>query len=162
MWTFTSNNAEHTHQFGAILGRLLRPDHIVCLSGDLGTGKTTLVRGIGEGWGSVDRITSPTFTLVNVYQRAADDAVLYHLDTYRLETPQAIWSVGLDDLLAGRGSVVIEWADRIRSELPAEHLWIDIQYHDVGPDQRLFQLHSSDTYHQALLAALRIQVERVC
>ena len=85
-WTidFVSSSVEQTTRLGVRLGELLQIHDLVCLSGDLGAGKTALARGIGRGWGSGLRVTSPTFTLVNEYPRLADGRVLYHIDCYRL------------------------------------------------------------------------------
>src|SRR5512139_2671207 len=80
---FISRSAEQTRRAGMRLGALLRTGDLVCLVGDLGTGKTTLMQGVSAGWGSLDAASSPTFVLVNVYRRP-DGKRLYHLDAYRL------------------------------------------------------------------------------
>jgi tRNA threonylcarbamoyladenosine biosynthesis protein TsaE len=80
---FISRSAEQTRRVGMRLGALVDGGDVVCLVGDLGSGKTTFVQGLAAGWGSLDPVTSPTFVLVNLYRRP-EGARLYHLDAYRL------------------------------------------------------------------------------
>ena len=102
MPTRTTHSPAQTRAFGASIGKRLAPGSLVCLHGNLGSGKTTLVQGIAEGWGSVDRVTSPTFVLVNEYRRA-DGARLYHMDAYRLSGPGEAEDLDIDAYLsAGR------------------------------------------------------------
>ena len=84
---FTSNGVEQTVRLGVRLGGMLEPGDTLCLSGDLGAGKTAFARGIGRGWGTAVRVTSPTFTLVNQYPRY-DNLILDHIDCYRLESSE--------------------------------------------------------------------------
>ena len=126
---FWSHSPEQTVRFGARLGELLRPGDLVTLSGELGAGKTTFIGGLSRGWGSSDQVTSPTFVLVNEYRRP-DGLRLWHLDAYRLGSGQEALDLGLDDLLAGDGLMVVEWPERIADVLPAESLrlhlgWVD-------------------------------------
>ena len=123
-----SNSPEQTKRLGIQLGGLLEVGDLVCLQGELGSGKTTLVQGIGAGWGSLDAVTSPTFVLVNVYRRI-DGAQLAHLDAYRLETAAEAVSLGIDELLE-RGPLVVEWADKIDAVLPHERLWLKLFWTD--------------------------------
>ncbi|GAB4264754.1 MAG: tRNA (adenosine(37)-N6)-threonylcarbamoyltransferase complex ATPase subunit type 1 TsaE [Candidatus Promineifilaceae bacterium] len=125
-WTidFVSNSVEQTVRLGVRLGELLVPGSLVCLSGDLGAGKTAFTRGVGRGWGTTLRVTSPTFTLVNEYPRPHDGRILYHIDCYRLEHEADAETVGLEDILNGNGAVIIEWPERIASWLAADRLWI--------------------------------------
>ena len=81
---FFSRSPDQTRRVGMRLGAMLRSGDVVCLDGDLGSGKTTLVQGVAAGWGSTDAVSSPTFVLVNIYRRE-DDVRLAHLDAYRLE-----------------------------------------------------------------------------
>ncbi len=126
---FLSHSPEQTQRFGVRLGELLKPGDLVCLEGDLGSGKTTLTQGIARGWGSLDPVTSPTFVLINQYRRA-DSQVLYHVDAFRLGSSQEAVHLGLEDLLADHGPVVVEWADRIADVLPAERLWVHLRWVD--------------------------------
>ena len=130
---FVSHSTAQTRRFGVRLGLLLRPGDIVCLEGELGTGKTCLVQGIGEGMGVVEPITSPTFTLIAEYTPPPPAPPLYHIDVYRLDNAEReIMALGLDDYLLGDGACVIEWADRIDSVLPRERLWITLRHLDTS------------------------------
>lgn len=115
-------NAEATRQFGVELGRSLPQGSILLLNGDLGSGKTTLVQGIGEGLGIVEPIVSPTFTLINEYIHGR--LPLYHLDLYRLE-PADVEALNLetywDDQETPLGVVAIEWPERL-PYLPGSYL----------------------------------------
>lgn len=129
-WTldFVSNSLEQTERLGIRLGQLLQPFDVLCLSGELGAGKTAMARGIGRGWGTTVRVTSPSFTLINEYPRAGDGRILYHIDCYRLEGLQDAASVGLEDVLEGDGAVMMEWPERIEPWLPEERLWIELAH----------------------------------
>lgn len=122
-----SHNAEQTRRLGVKLGTLLRAGDLLCLSGDLGAGKTVFSAGIGAGWGASEPLISPTFNLVHVHSREQDAARLYHLDCYRLSGAGEVDTIDLDDILQGRGVVVIEWAERIEAALPHERLWIELR-----------------------------------
>jgi tRNA threonylcarbamoyladenosine biosynthesis protein TsaE len=126
---FWSHSPEQTVRFGARLGELLRQGDVITLSGELGAGKTTFISGLCRGWGSSDQVTSPTFVLVNEYRRP-DGLRLWHLDAYRLNSGQQALDVGLDDLLAADGLVVIEWPERIAGVLPAERLQVHLGWVD--------------------------------
>lgn len=120
-----SHGADQTQRLGSRLGELLVAGDVVCLAGDLGSGKTTLAQGIVRGWGALTSATSPTFVLVNEYPRP-DGSRLFHLDAFRLEAKAA---PGFDlDELAGEGPVLIEWPDRMPSLVPAEHLWVELRW----------------------------------
>jgi len=124
---FFSHSPEQTRRVGIRLGSLLRPGQLVCLEGDLGSGKTTLVQGIAQGWGSADPVSSPTYVIINEYRRP-EGALLFHTDAYRLSgTALDIAVLDLPGMLE-RGAVVLEWADLIRAHLPAERLWVQMQY----------------------------------
>jgi tRNA threonylcarbamoyladenosine biosynthesis protein TsaE len=125
---FISTSEAQTLRLGVRLGELLSPGDVVCLRGELGTGKTVLTRGIGRGWGSASRVTSPTYTLVNEYPRLRDGVILYHLDCYRLETWMDAVTAGVEDILTARAVLVIEWAERVETLLPADSLWIALRH----------------------------------
>lgn len=122
----TSSPAE-TEALGRRLGGLLRAGDVVALSGDLGAGKTVLARGIAAGADASGYIASPTFTLVREYR---GPTTVYHVDLYRLDRPQQLDDLGLDEILDGAGIVVIEWAEKASLLLPAEHLWVTIRFID--------------------------------
>lgn len=123
-----SNSPEQTRRLGIQLGGLLETGDLVCLEGELGSGKTTLVQGIASGWGSPTHATSPTFVLVNVYKRP-DGALLSHLDAYRLQDSQEAAALDID-LYLEKGPLVVEWAQKIESALPAERLWLKLFWVD--------------------------------
>ena len=129
-WTldFVSSSVEQTVRLGVRLGELLQPGDVVCLYGDLGAGKTAVARGVGRGWGTGLRVTSPTFTLVNQYPRLKDGRVLFHVDCYRLETTADVWTVGLEDIFDDRQTMIIEWPERLSHLLPADRLEIHLAY----------------------------------
>jgi len=110
---FISSSFEQTVRLGVRLGELLNVGDVICLSGELGTGKTALAQGISRGWGASQRVTSPSYTLVNQYPRLKDGMILYHVDCYRLES---------------NAEVVIEWPERIDYLLPEDRLWIDLRH----------------------------------
>ncbi len=107
-----THSAEETIAFGRKLAAELSPPLIVLLRGDLGVGKTTLVKGIAEGFEAAraDEVTSPTFTLVHEYR--GPRATLYHIDLYRIDTQRDLETLGLDDLLAPNCILLIEWGEK--------------------------------------------------
>ncbi len=151
--TINTRAVEETEHLGARLGRLLAPGDVICLSGDLGAGKTAFVRGVGAGWEAQEAVTSPTFTLIHEHHRAQNDYTLYHVDCYRLSGAQEAWDIGLEDLLYGEGAVVLEWPENIQAALPESRLWIAFDF--AGDTQRTLHLQATGTRYQALLAALR-------
>ena len=113
-----SHSAAETIAYGRQLAATLQPGAVLALSGDLGAGKTCLVKGIAAGLGIAHDVTSPTFTLIHEY--GGGRCPLAHIDLYRLETLQAAVAIGIEDYLGGRGITVIEWAERIESLLPPQ------------------------------------------
>jgi len=111
MATFISHNPVETESLGEKFGRAAQSGLVVALSGDLGAGKTQFVKGLARGLGISARVHSPTFTLVNEY--GGGRLKLFHLDLYRLETPEQIASAGIEEFLQPDGVSVIEWAERI-------------------------------------------------
>lgn len=125
-----SHSPEQTQRLGARLGALLQAGDVICLTGDMGAGKTVFSSGIGKGWQAKTPVTSPTFNLVHQHHREQDKTVLYHLDCYRLDDTQDALGIGLEDILDGQGVVILEWAERITELLPKEHLWIELKVRD--------------------------------
>ena len=111
MATFISHSPAETELLGEAWGREAQPGWVIALSGDLGAGKTQLVRGLARGLGVTTRVHSPTFTLVNEY--SGGRLKLFHLDLYRLETPEQVHSAGIEEFLQPDGVAVIEWAERL-------------------------------------------------
>ncbi len=150
---FTSQHVDQTIQLGHHIGAALAAGDVICLSGNLGAGKTALTRGIGAGWGALEPVTSPTFTLMHEHRRAADQQILYHVDCYRLDGPDAAWGIGLDDLLYdGEHPVVLEWPGNIQAALPAERLWITLEFLDEN--QRQITLTATGSRYQIVLDAV--------
>src|SRR5690242_19343281 len=115
MATNISHSPADTEALGEAWGRTAQSGLVIGLNGDLGVGKTQLVKGLARGLGITARVHSPTFTLVNVY--AGGRLPLFHLDLYRLETPEQIIGAGLEEYLHPAGVAVIEWADRWLGEI---------------------------------------------
>jgi tRNA threonylcarbamoyladenosine biosynthesis protein TsaE len=109
---YTTNSTEETIALGRELASQLAPPKLVILRGDLGAGKTTLVKGIAEGFhaASHDDVTSPTFTLIHEYRGPA--ATLYHIDLYRIDTQRELETLGLDDLITEHSVLLIEWGEK--------------------------------------------------
>src|SRR5438067_9268930 len=107
-----TNAPEETIALGRELASRLEPPKIVILRGDLGAGKTTLVKGIAEGFhaASQDDVTSPTFTLIHEYR--GPEISVYHIDLYRIDTPRELDTLGIDDLIADNSVLLIEWGDK--------------------------------------------------
>src|SRR5690349_9797207 len=109
---FTTNSPEETIALGRELADLLTPPKLVVLRGDLGAGKTTLVKGIAEGFNAAvqDDVTSPTFTLIHEYR--GPSATLFHIDLYRVDTQRELETLGLDDLMNEDSVLLIEWGEK--------------------------------------------------
>jgi tRNA threonylcarbamoyladenosine biosynthesis protein TsaE len=149
---FLSHSPEQTQRLGVRLGELLKDGDLICLAGDLGSGKTTLAQGIARGWGSLDPVTSPTFVLINEYRRA-DSARLYHFDAFRLGGVAEALALGLNELLEGEGPVLVEWPDRIADGLPVNRLWIRLRWADES--RRSLQLTAAGPRYERLLKQFR-------
>ncbi|ASW44031.1 tRNA (adenosine(37)-N6)-threonylcarbamoyltransferase complex ATPase subunit type 1 TsaE [Clostridium isatidis] len=122
---FYVNSLEETTKIGSLLGKLVQPGDVICLTGDLGTGKTHITKGIAKGLGISEHITSPTFTIVNEYDSGR--LKFYHFDVYRVSDPDEIYAIGFDEYIFSDGVSVIEWANYIEEILPKEFLHIYIE-----------------------------------
>lgn len=147
-----SDSPAQSREWGMALGARLQPGDVVCLAGSLGAGKTWLAAAIGAGWGALQPLTSPTFTLIHEHRRARDDSTLFHVDCYRLRNAGEAAQAGLEDALAGYGPALIEWPERIVEILPAERLWLSLEI--LGPERRRLQLQGAGARHERLLSAL--------
>ena len=131
--TITSHTPRQTEEIGSLLGSMLAKGDIIALAGELGTGKTTLVRGMARGMRLAEgEAARPSFTLVNEYAGGGPLAKgplrLFHLDLYRLADARELIAIDYEEYLTADGAVVIEWADRIPQAIPAEALWIMLRY----------------------------------
>ena len=145
-----SQRPEETQAIGTRIGELTLPGDVILLIGDLGAGKTCLTQGIAWGLGINDYALSPSFVIMReLYGRLP----LYHLDLYRLEKPEEITDLGLDDYLYGNGVCVVEWADRGIDQLPPEHLLIKIK---SSNDRREITLIPGGKRYQELLKKFEV------
>ncbi len=136
---FLSRSPEQTRRIGMRLGAVLQAGDLICLQGDLGAGKTTFVQGIAQGWGSLDSVSSPTFILVNIYRRN-DQAQLFHMDAYRLDSTPEAEELDLDSTLA-EGALIVEWPERMAGLIPAERLWVNLEHIADAEREMKFNAH---------------------
>ena len=120
---YSSQSPEATRAFAHKLGERLQIGDVVLLQGGLGAGKTEFVKGIAEGFGVTEPVTSPTFALMNIYQGRAP---LYHFDLYRLNRPEQLFEIGFDEFVGGDGLALVEWPDLFAAEMPDEYLQVVI------------------------------------
>lgn len=123
MLTFTTHSAEETILLGNKIGQKLKPGDIIAMQGTLAAGKTTITKGIAQALGINDTITSPTFCLISEYYGKMP---LYHMDVYRLDSIEDFVNLGTDDMLYGDGVSIIEWSEKIMSELPKRTIVLKI------------------------------------
>jgi tRNA threonylcarbamoyladenosine biosynthesis protein TsaE len=125
----TSLSAEETISLGARFAKLLKPGDIVCLFGDLGAGKTTLVKGLARGMKiSPKKVHSPTFVLMNIYQGRIP---LYHFDLYRILSPELL-GMGYEEFFYGDGIAVIEWSEKLGGFMPREYWKVKLEHVQEG------------------------------
>jgi tRNA threonylcarbamoyladenosine biosynthesis protein TsaE len=154
-----TTSADHTIALGQRLGALLQPGDVVLLFAPFGAGKTHLTKGIAAAWGvDPDDVNSPSFVLVNQYDAAPTGypaqrrTPIFHADLYRVEGPDAVATVGLEDLLDARGLVIVEWAEHAAGFVPAEHLAIHIEI--VNDTERVLRLHAHGAQYEDLIKRL--------
>jgi tRNA threonylcarbamoyladenosine biosynthesis protein TsaE len=144
----SSSCVRDTLNIGRLIAKVLNPADVICLSGELGSGKTVFAKGIAWGLGiKANEIISPTFVLLRQYPDAR--LPLYHFDLYRLKSPEDILGLGYEEYLYGNGVTVIEWPDRLKYLLPQEHL--DIELVIRGPKRRLIKIKAYGMRHGRLL-----------
>jgi tRNA threonylcarbamoyladenosine biosynthesis protein TsaE len=143
-----SRSADDTQKLGEEIGCLLSAGDIVCLYGELGTGKTVLSKGLAKGLGvpGQDVVRSPSFVLIHHYHGRVP---VYHADLYRLNGPADIAEIGLRELLGGDGVAVIEWADKLNASLPSDRLEISLEHH--SEEMRLITIHPQGTRYYQLV-----------
>lgn len=146
-----SHSVSATIKIGRIIAKYLNQGDIICLFGQLGTGKTVLTKGIAQGLAvKRDRIISPSFALLRQHRQAR--LPLYHFDFYRLNSPQDIAGLGYEEYLYDKGVTIIEWADRLGYLLPREYLKIKLSI--KGDKQRLLQFSAFGKRYKELLRSL--------
>ena len=139
---FVVTTVEETYKIGELIGTLVNPGDIICLIGDLGTGKTHLTKGIAKGLDIEDNVTSPTFTIVNEY---TGRLTLYHFDVYRVNDPDEIEAIGFDEYIFSDAVSVIEWANYIEELIPPNNLTITIEkIPELGDNYRKISTQYSD------------------
>jgi tRNA threonylcarbamoyladenosine biosynthesis protein TsaE len=147
MLEIVSSTPEETERIGWLLGEALRGGETIALAGELGSGKTTLVRGIARGVGCDSaEVASPSFTLINEYNGAVP---LFHIDLYRLESERELYEIGYEEYIGGDGAVVVEWADKVPQAVPKESLWITLKYLDAERREIVMRA-QGDRYKQAI------------
>ena len=130
-----TKSAQETEKLGQKLAGSLKEDRVVALYGELGSGKTTFVKGLAKGLGIKDRIISPTFVFIRPYTLIATLSTLYHVDLYRIEKADEVKGLGLEEIFADKKAiVVIEWAEKIKKILPKRR--IDIYFDYLAENER--------------------------
>ncbi len=112
--------------WGEKLGAACDAPLVIALSGELGTGKTTMAQAICRGYGVTEEVTSPTYALVHQY--TSPKSPVYHIDLYRLDAAEQLTNLGWDDIIVSRSLIIVEWPDRAGARLPSDHLPIDLEY----------------------------------
>ena len=148
----TTRSARATHALGARLGKLVAPGDVVALVGELGAGKTQLVRGACDGAGVArEEVSSPSFAIVATYRGRIP---VHHADLYRIGDPDELYGTGFGDLVGGEGALLVEWADRIPSALPEERLTIALAHDPRAPDVRHLTVEGVGARHAELARRL--------
>jgi tRNA threonylcarbamoyladenosine biosynthesis protein TsaE len=148
---FDTQNPPETVRLGKRIGRLLRPGDVVALVGELGTGKTHLIKGLAAGAGirKSSEVSSPSFTFIHEYPGKVP---FYHIDLYRLNSEKEAEDLGLEELLGSPGITAIEWADKISAWLPDERLLVRLSY--VGEHSRSIEVLGSGKHYEEIVKAL--------
>ncbi|MBS7241777.1 tRNA (adenosine(37)-N6)-threonylcarbamoyltransferase complex ATPase subunit type 1 TsaE [Treponema sp.] len=127
---FHTSTSEETIDLGRKIGSLLKAGDVIAMTGTLAAGKTTITKGIAESLGVSDNITSPTFCLISEYD--GSKMPLYHMDVYRLEGAEDFVNLGVEDMLYGNGVCIIEWSEKVQSELPKKTIFMKITPSEDG------------------------------
>ncbi len=125
MRVIESNSSEQTFELGKSLGQQAKPGQIYCLDGDLGTGKTVLAQGFAAGLGIREAVSSPTFTIVQVYEEGR--LPLYHFDVYRIEDVDEMSEIGCEEFFFGQGVCLVEWSSQIEELIPGDAIKIGLE-----------------------------------
>lgn len=127
---FKTTSSEETISLGEKIGSLLKPGDVIAMTGTLAAGKTTITKGIAKSLGVTDDVTSPTFCLISEYD--GSKMPLYHMDVYRLEGSEDFINLGVEEMLYGRGVCIIEWSEKVQSELPKKTIYMTITPFEDG------------------------------
>ena len=131
---YKSNSAKETENIAKSFAKTLKKGDVICLSGDLGAGKTAFTAGLAKGLGVNEYVSSPTFTILNCYD---GDLSLYHFDVYRISKSDELFDIGFDEYISGDGVSVIEWAEMIEDILPLPRYEVKIIKNlDIHDDYR--------------------------
>ncbi|MCH5295690.1 MAG: tRNA (adenosine(37)-N6)-threonylcarbamoyltransferase complex ATPase subunit type 1 TsaE [Treponema sp.] len=128
--TFYTHSADETIALGIRIGQRLKAGDVIAMRGTLAAGKTTITKGIAVSLGIKDTVTSPTFCLISEYE--GDRMPLYHMDVYRLEGPEDFLNLGAEEMIYGKGVCVIEWSEKVESELPEKTIYITLSPQEDG------------------------------
>ncbi len=149
----TTRSAAATRRLGVRLGAQLEPGDVVALLGDLGAGKTQLIRGACEGAGvAPQEVASPTFAIVAEYRGSR--LPVFHADLYRVADEDELHATGFFDLVGGPGALLVEWADRVPGALPEERLELRLAHDPERPSVRHLEVIGTGARHAALARAL--------
>jgi tRNA threonylcarbamoyladenosine biosynthesis protein TsaE len=148
---FDSKNEEQTLSLGRKIGRNLSRGDVVAIKGELGAGKSVIVRGICQGLGISQRTRSPSFTFMNRYRGPVD---VYHVDLYRIERTGELATLGWEDVLYSDSITIIEWADKLQSFLPSASLEISIEI--TGDETRRIALKANAERHEGIIEDILI------
>lgn len=132
---YITNSAQQTEQLGEKLGRILTPGTVLAYTGDLGAGKTAFTRGLAKGLEIPERITSPTFTIVNEYEGGR--LPLFHFDMYRLGSSDELFDIGWEDYLVRGGVCAVEWSENVEDVLDADTIRVDIRRGESDDQRRI-------------------------
>ena len=133
--TYVTNSPAETEALGQRLAERLQPGDVIAYTGDLGAGKTAFTRGLARGLGITERITSPTFTIVNEY--LGGRLPLFHFDMYRLPDSDALFDIGWEDYLDRGGVCAVEWSEQVADALPEDTVTVSLARH---PDQESWRI----------------------
>ena len=139
--TYISHSVSETEALGEQLGRRLRSGDVVAYLGGLGMGKTAFTRGLARGMGCQDRVTSPTFTIVNEYR---GELPLFHFDMYRIPDSDALFDIGWEDYLDRRGVCAVEWSENVADAMPAGTVYVTIRRHGENDNWREITVEGGD------------------
>lgn len=133
--TIYTKSREETIELGEKIGKKLQPDDVIAMEGTLASGKTTLTKGIARGLSIEEAVTSPTFTLVSEYYGRL---TLYHVDVYRLDSPEDFINIGGEDMMYSGGVTIVEWSEKIRDLIPGNSIRIIMEI--TGPESRKIEI----------------------